>query len=130
MGKTALGDLQHAIMQILWDKGEATVNDVHRKLLPVRGLALTTVATMLRKMETKGIVAHRIEGRQFVYSPTVTQDKVKRSMVRELVDRLFDGDPAALVTHLVEDREIDPDELKDIASELATAERRDKRDDE
>lgn len=124
MGKTALGDLQHAIMQILWDSGEATVNDVHRILLPERGLALTTVATMLRKMETKGIVAHRAEGRQFVYHPTVTQDKVKRSMVRELVDRLFDGDPAALVAHLVEDREINPDELKDLASELAMTENR------
>lgn len=130
MGKTALGDLQHAIMQILWDRGEATVNDVYRKILPERGLALTTVATMLRKMEIKGVVAHRVEGRQFVYSPAVTQDKVKRSMVRELVDRIFDGDPAALVTHLVEDREIDPDELKDIASELALAEKRNKKDNE
>jgi len=128
MGKTALGDLQHAIMQILWDKGEATVNDVHRIFLPERGLALTTIATMLRKMETKGVVAHRVEGRQFVYRPTVTQDNVKRSMVRELVDRLFNGDPAALVTHLVEDREIDPDELRDLVSELAITENRKKED--
>jgi len=126
MGKTALGDLQYAIMRILWDREEATVNDVHGILLPDRGLALTTVATMLRKMEVKGIVTHRTEGRQFVYRPTVTQSRVTRSMVRELVDRLFNGDPAALVTHLLEDREINPDELKDLASELAVAEKRNK----
>jgi len=128
MGKTALGDLQYAIMRILWDREEATVNDVHGILLPDRGLALTTVATMLRKMEVKGVVTHRTDGRQFVYRPTVTQNKVKRSMVRELVDRLFNGDPAALVTHLVEDREVDPDELRDLVSELAITEYRKKED--
>ena len=130
MGKTVLGELQHAIMLILWRRGEATVNDVHRELLRERGLALTTVATMLRKMEQKGIVSRRTEGRQFVYRPTVTQGDVQRSMVRELVDRLFDGDPAALVTHLVEDHEIDADELSQLAAELTKAEDQARRRDE
>jgi len=76
-----------------------------------RGLAPTTIATMLRKMEDKGVVEHRAEGRQFVYRPTVTEDEVRQSMVGELVERLFDGDAKALVAHLVSEHEIDPVEL-------------------
>ena len=112
MPRTTLGDLQHAIMQVLWARGEATSADVHAALLDERGLAPTTIATMLRKMEDKGVVAHRTEGRQFVYRPTVSEAEVRRSMVDELVERLFAGDPAALVSHLVSDRRIDPDELE------------------
>ena len=106
-----LGDLQLAIMRILWERGEAAVADVHDALKRERGLALTTIATMLRKLEHKGVVAHRLEGRQFIYRPVIEQHAVRRSMVRELTDRLFGGDPSALVSHLLSEREIDPDEL-------------------
>ncbi len=61
--KHSLGDLQLAIMRVLWTDGESTVADVHRELLDERGLAPTTIATMLRKMEDKGVVLHRREGR-------------------------------------------------------------------
>ena len=111
MQRQTLGDLQHAIMSVLWERGEATTADVHAVLHAERGLALTTIATMLRKMEDKGVVAHRSEGRQFVYRPTVTRDEVRSSMVGELVERLFGGDATALVAHLVSQHEIDADEL-------------------
>ena len=111
MSKYTLGDLQHAIMSVLWESGEATASEVHDALREERGLAPTTIATMLRKMEAKGVVDHRTEGRQFVYRPTVSEDAVKRSMVGEIVDRLFQGDPAELVSHLVADHEIDADDL-------------------
>jgi predicted transcriptional regulator len=111
MPRPTLGDLQHAIMAVLWARGEATTADVHEALRQERGLAPTTIATMLRKMEDKGVVAHRAEGRQFVYRPTVSEDLVRRSMVGELVERLFAGDPKALVAHLVSEHEIDPGEL-------------------
>jgi predicted transcriptional regulator len=107
-----LGDLQHAIMAVIWERGEATTAEVHAALQAERGLAPTTIATMLRKMEDKGVVTHRAEGRQFVYRPTVTETQVRRSMVGELVERLFGGDPKALVAHLVSENEIDPEELK------------------
>lgn len=107
MAKTTLGDLQHAIMAVLWDGGEATSAEVHAALEPERGLAPTTIATMLRKMEDKGVVAHRVAGRQFVYRPTVSEDEVRRSMVGELVERLFEGDPAALVSHLLDEHQVD-----------------------
>jgi BlaI family penicillinase repressor len=111
MATYTLGDLQHAIMRVLWQRREATSAEVHAALLEERGLAPTTIATMLRKMEDKGVVRHRTEGRQFVYTPTVSEAEVRRSMVNEIVERLFAGDPAALVSHLVHDHRLDRDEL-------------------
>ena len=107
----SLGELQLAIMRILWQQGEATVAEVHSSLLAERGLAPTTVATMLVKMEKKGVVAHRNEGRKFVYHPTITEEQVRRSMVDELTERVFAGNATALVAHLVAEQEIDANEL-------------------
>ena len=84
MSKHTLGELQHAIMRVLWSNGEATTAAVHDALYAERGLAPTTIATMLRKMEDKGVVAHRSEGRQFIYGATVSEDEVRSSMVGEL----------------------------------------------
>ncbi|MCP3914419.1 MAG: BlaI/MecI/CopY family transcriptional regulator [bacterium] len=113
-----LGDLQLAIMRELWIRGEATVAEVHAALLEGRGLALTTIATMLSKMEKKGVVTHRTAGRQFVYSPTVSEREVNRSMVGELTERLFAGSAAALVNHLLTEQQIDPDELGQIQRQI------------
>jgi BlaI family transcriptional regulator, penicillinase repressor len=117
-----LGDLQLAIMRELWARGEATVADVHQALLEERGLAPTTIATMLKKMEAKGVVRHRAEGRRFVYRPTVSQEAVTRSMVGELTERLFDGRPAELVAHLIEEYDIDRDQLAELTRLIADAE--------
>ena len=122
MSKHTLGDLQHAIMRVLWQHNEATVAEVHELLFDERGLAPTTIATMLRKMEDKGVVAHRVEGRQFVYRPVVSEEAIRTSMVGELLDRLFAGDPAALVSHLVADHDIDHDELERLRSLLGAVE--------
>jgi len=109
-----LGDLQLAIMRVLWERGEASVADVHQTLLAERGLALTTIATMLKKMEQKGVVDHRPEGRQFIYRPTVSESAVHKSMVSELTERLFEGSASALVSHLLTEQEIDARELAQI----------------
>lgn len=118
---TRMGDLQLAILRVLWDLGEATVTDVHQALLDDRGLAPTTIATMLKKMEDKGVVAHRAEGRKFIYRPTMTEDQVTRSMVSDLTERLFAGKPMALVTHLISRHEIDPAELSELERMIARA---------
>src|ERR1043165_2376165 len=101
-----LGKLQLAIMRVLWAQGEGTVTDVHRALEASHGLAPTTIATMLKKMEVKGVVEHHVDGRRFVYRPTVSEEHVTRSMVADLADRLFDGNAAALVSHLLETHEV------------------------
>ena len=111
-------------MAVLWERGEATAAGVHEALREERGLAPTTIATMLRKMEAKGVVAHRAEGRQFVYRPTVSEELVRRSMVGELVERLFGGDPKALVAHLVSEHEIAPGELSDLRRRVGGARKR------
>jgi predicted transcriptional regulator len=124
MGKHTLGELQHAIMRLLWARDEATVAEVHGALLDERGLAPTTIATMLRKMEDKGVVNHRVEDRHFVYQATITEDEVRSTMVGELLDRLFAGDPAALVSHLVADHDLDEEEIERLRTLLQSAETR------
>lgn len=120
----SLGDLQHAIMRVLWDRGETPVADVHQALLTERGLALTTIATMLSKMEKKGVVTRRMEGRGFLYSPAVSEDAVHQSMVSDLTEQLFDGNAAALVSHLLTSQEIDRGELDSIKELIARHEAR------
>ena len=86
-----LGDLQHAILRVLWEKKEATVVEVLEALSDERDRALTTIATMLTKMEKRKLVSHRSEGRQFVYRPLVSESQVRRSMVAELASKLFEA---------------------------------------
>jgi BlaI family transcriptional regulator, penicillinase repressor len=113
-----LGDLQLAIMRVLWARGEASASDVHAALLEERGLAPTTIATMLRKMEDKGVVVHRANGRQFIYLSVIAESDVRQGMVGDLVERLFLGNPAALVSHLLNAGEIDAAELAELRSML------------
>lgn len=122
-GPRNLGDLQLAILRTLWTLGEAAVSDVHETLRD-RDLALTTIATMLRKMEEKGLVAHRENGRSFLYRAKVDPDLVQRNLVGDLVTRLFDGDPLALVNHLLREGEIELSELDELRKQVADAERK------
>ena len=96
-----LSDLQIAVMRVLWDRGEATVAEIHEALQQDRGLALTTVATILTRLERRELLTHRTEGRQFVFNPLVTEAEIRRSMVSELTKLLFKGDAAELVSHLL-----------------------------
>lgn len=114
-----LGDLQLAIMRVLWNHGQATVADVHEALEPERGLALTTIATMLTKMEKKGVVDHHAEGRRFIYRPLVSESQVRRSMVADLTSQLFRGDVTALVNHLLSEHEIEDQELTQLRELIA-----------
>ena len=125
--KTVRGELQLAILRVLWQRGEATVADVHAALHRDRGLALTTIATMLRKLEDKGIVRHREQGRQFVYRANVIAGDVQSHMVGDLVARLFAGDPLQLVSHLVQEGEIDLQELDALRARIAAARQRPRR---
>ncbi len=118
-----LGKLQLAIMRVLWSDGESTVAEVHRTLEPSHGLAPTTIATMLKKMEVKGVVEHRTEGRRFIYRPAVTEDAVTQTMVADLKERLFDGSAAALVSHLLQSHEVDEDELAVLLEQIEQAKR-------
>ena len=100
----ALTELQVAILKVLWARGETTVLDLHDALRAERRIAQSTVATLLSRMEKKGIVAHRAEGRQYLYRATVDEGDVRHSVVAEFTDlagRLFEGDVATMVSHLL-----------------------------
>lgn len=111
MGKHRLADLQLAIMQVLWDQGEATVGDVQKALEPGRKLAYTTVGTMLARMEHSGQVSHRTDGRANVYRAKVPREKVSRSMITDLAQRLCGGDVTRLVCHLLDESDVSREEL-------------------
>ena len=110
----SLTELQLALMNVLWEQGEATVVDVHDALRRERRVAQSTVATLLTRLEDKGVVAHRTAERQYVYRATVSREQVRRSVVgefAELTDRLFSGDVAGLVSQLLSTRDATPDDL-------------------
>ena len=109
-----LGSLQLKVIEALWRRKEATVADLHRDLGRRADLAYVTIATVLRRMETKGLVTHRNEGRSFIYRASVAENTVRRNMASELVDRVFGGSLAALFNNLLSHREIDPQELEEL----------------
>ena len=119
-----LSELQLAVMRVLWQKSKAAVAEVHEALEPERGLALTTVATVLTRLEKAGLVAHRAAGRHYLYRPLVSEEQVRRSMVSALADRLFEGDVAALVSHLVSAREIEAGDLARVKRLIEERERK------
>jgi predicted transcriptional regulator len=121
-----LGDLQLRILQSLWDRPDSSVAEVHAELKPERDLAYTTVATMLRKMEARGLVAHREEGRSFLYRALVAAEEVSRSVGQHLVDRLSSGSLTEAVSHLLTSREVSRDELDQLEKLIKEAKRRSK----
>jgi predicted transcriptional regulator len=122
-----LSELQLAVMRVLWQRKKAAVAEVQEALQAERGLALTTVATVLTRLEKAGLVSHRAAGRHYVYRPLVSEEEVRRSMVSVLAERLFEGDVAALVSHLVNAREVKPGDLARVKQLIEAKEREGKR---
>lgn len=121
MGKASIhrvGDLQLHILRILWERGDGTVADVLENLSGTE-LAYTTVATMLRKMEARGLVTHRADGRSFIYRPKVKAEDISHRMANHLVDRLFEGSLLDAVNHLLTTREVSREELAKIEQLIA-----------
>lgn len=108
----ALTDLQLAILRIIWARGGATVPQVTAALRDGRGLAQSTVATVMMRLEKRGVLSREGDARDYVYRATVTESEVRRAMVRQLTSLLFDGRASALVSHLVESSEVDADDLE------------------
>jgi predicted transcriptional regulator len=117
-----LTDLQLAILRVLWTRGSATAAEITEALRDERGLAHQTIATVLSRLERRGIVRHRTRQRQYVYLPEISEREVRRSMLADLTDRLFEGDVAALVTHLLSAREISRGDLARVRKLIAAHE--------
>jgi len=115
----ALSDLQIAVMRVLWQRAEASVAEIAAVLGDERGLKYTTVATLLTRLQRRGVVTQRRENRQLVYRALVSEPHVRRSMVADLIGSLFGGDANALVAHLVDESEIAPGDLARVRKRLA-----------
>ena len=118
-----LTELQLAILRLLWQRGEATVAELWEALYDERRLAQTTIATLVARLQRRGIVKRRSRDRQFVYRATITESDVQHSMVSELTERLFAGDAAALVNHLIVASDMSPGDLERMKRMLQDAQR-------
>ena len=112
-----LGERELEVMTVLWAKGSGTVAEVKDGL--GAPLAYTTVLTILRNLEGKGFLRREDEGRAHRYFPKVKQKAAQRRALRRLIDTLFRGSPEALLTHLVSDHDLSPEELQRIARRLS-----------
>ena len=116
-----LSQQQLDVMDVLWSRGAATAAEVHAALEPALGLAPTTVATVLQRLAKRGVLAAERQGRAYRYRPTVTRERVQRSMTGRLMDQLFGGRPAALVSHLLREEELGADDLDELQRLLRQA---------
>src|SRR5262249_55878116 len=110
-----LTELELEIMKIVWQAKSATVRDVYETLLGRRKIAYTTVMTMMKILEQKQYLKRRLQERAYLYQATRSRNQVIKGMVREFVNRVFNGSARPLLAHLVEDRSLSAKDLKEIA---------------
>jgi predicted transcriptional regulator len=125
MPELVLTDLQMAILRVIWTRDGATVPFVTTALRDSRGLAQSTVATVMNRLEKRGVLRREGDPRDYVYHALVTEADVRRAMVQQLTTLLFDGEASALVSHLVEASEVDANDLEYAMELLREAEERD-----
>ena len=99
-----------AIMKVIWTRETTTVRDVYESLRARRPIAYTTVMTMMKILEEKGYLKKSQDERAYVYRPAKPRPQVVGAMVREFVDRVFDGAAGGLLLHLAKDRRLSKDE--------------------
>jgi predicted transcriptional regulator len=109
-----LTDQELEIMKIVWERPTATVRDVYEALRERRKVAYTTVMTMMKILEHKGYLNRKQVERAYVYRPAQPKSRVIRAMVRDFVNRVFNGSAEPLLVHLIEDRHLTADEIEEI----------------
>jgi len=102
------------IMKIVWERDRATVRDVYESLLERRKIAYTTVMTMMNILEQKKYLRKSAEDRAYIYRPAKPKKQVIQGMVREFVDRVFNGSAEPLLVHLMEDRKLSTKDLDEL----------------
>jgi predicted transcriptional regulator len=112
---TTLTEQELEIMKIVWERDSATVRDVYEAILEHRKVAYTTVMTMMKILEQKKYLKKTLAERAYVYRPTQPKRQVIGDMVRDFVDRVFNGSAEPLLLHLVEEHDLSPEELEEIA---------------
>lgn len=106
-----LGRVETQIMQVLWERGQATAREITDALNAGRPVAHSTVQTLLRELEAKGAVAHEVQGRTFVFLPLIPQNDARQQATRDLVARLFGDSAVGLVAYLLQHEELSSEDL-------------------
>ncbi|MEM9388170.1 MAG: BlaI/MecI/CopY family transcriptional regulator [Pseudomonadota bacterium] len=113
-----LTDAEHRIMDVLWQREEASVRELTDALRDAHDLAYTTVLTTVRIMVDKGYVDFRKQGRAHIYRPLITRDGARRKALGNLVQALFEGSPQRLAQHLVTDNQLTLDDIEALRAQL------------
>jgi BlaI family penicillinase repressor len=108
------GQLQRAVIEVVWELGEATVRQVWKRLCRRKELAYTTVLTAMQRLEKNGWLRHRVDGKKHVYLPTRTREQAGAGSVRKFVQRMFDGNALLLFRQLVEEGGLGDKELQEL----------------
>jgi predicted transcriptional regulator len=120
------GELQRAVIEAVWESGEATVRQVWKRLCREKELAYTTVLTAMQRLERDGWLKHRVEGKTHVYLPTRTRAQAGAGSVRKFVQRMFNGNALVLFRQLVEEDQLSDQELREL-QQLINEKRRERR---
>ena len=113
-----ISEAEHAVMEVLWDRGTVSATDVCDEICEERGWSLATVKTLLSRLVQKQAISTRPDGRRFLYSPLIARAEYVGGESRRLVDRLFGGKAASLVAHLAETEALSEDDLAEIEALL------------
>jgi BlaI family penicillinase repressor len=113
---------QLEILRVLWQRSEATVVDIQQALRAARPLAATTIATLLSRLEKRGLVAYRTEGRQYVYRAVLQERDAQQHALVEVTQGLFAGDVATMVSQLLSSHELRPGDLARVRELIETKE--------
>ena len=117
-----LGELERAVMRLIWQHGDLTAEQVREELDELdRPLKDSTVRTVLRRLEEKGYVTHTVENRTFRYRPAETRQLVAGRAVKRIIDRFCDGSVEALLVGMVDSKVLDQTELQRLAERIAAA---------
>jgi predicted transcriptional regulator len=119
-----LTDAELRVMEVLWNRGEATVADAVDVLAEQTPLAYSSVLTTMRILEKKGYATHRQEGRAFVYAPVVDRKEARRSAIRHVLSRFFDNSPELLVLNVLEEKSLDAKEIQRLRRLVDASERK------
>jgi BlaI family penicillinase repressor len=117
--RKGLSDLEHQLMEILWKSGPATAEQIREALAPRHALKDSTIRTVLRRLQEKGYVNHKVVGKAFVYSGVEKSRNVAVRAVRQILDRFCDGSLEQLLVGMVENQVVDRAELQQLARKLA-----------
>jgi BlaI family transcriptional regulator, penicillinase repressor len=119
-----LTEAELRVMNVLWEKGQATVQQVLDAMPEKLNLAYNSVLTTIRVLETKGYLGHKKDGRAHIYEPVIARAEASRSEVRHLVSRFFANSHESLLLHLLEEQNLGADELKRLREMLQASERK------